>query len=474
MTTKAPPRLTLRPYSAYKDSGLPWLGTVPEHWEIVPIRGLARPRALRGRPDLPLLSVVRDIGIIPRSEGENNHNPEGADLSTYKVVFPGDLVLNKMKTWQGSLGVSDYFGIVSPAYIVCDLPTWREKRFLHYLLRTRPYIDHYNRISVGIRIDQWDMRYEAFKETPVLLPPHEEQQQIARFIDLQSRRINRLITAKRRLIALLHEQKQAIIHRAVTRGLDPYVRLKPSGIDWLGDIPEHWQVRRIKQVADVVRGKFTFRPRNDPRLYDGPYPFIQTGQVSRASKFVTSYNQTLNEKGLAVSKMFPKGTLVMTIAANIGDVAVLTFDACFPDSVVGFIPGHIVNQDFLYNLFLVMKPEFLKEAPVNTQGNLNVERVGSALIPLPPVDEQARIANQAEDLTRGITAAIDRALQEIDLLREYRTRLIADVVTGKLDVRGVELPAVEDEVDVSDEGLDLDESETDDLDDSEEEDRVAD
>lgn len=130
----------------------------------------------------------------------------------------------------------------------------------------------------------------------------------------------------------MNEQKQAIIYRAVTRGIDPDVPLKPSGIDWLGDIPEHWEPRHIKQVSKLLRGKFSPRPRNDPSLYDGPYPFIQTGYVSLAVKKVVSYSQTLNENGFAVSKQFPAGTLCLTIAANIGDVAILDFEACFPDS----------------------------------------------------------------------------------------------------------------------------------------------
>ncbi len=237
------------------------------------------------------------------------------------------------------------------------------------------------------------------------------------------------------MIKLLEEQKQAIIHRAVTRGLDPNVRLKPSGVEWLGDVPEHWELMRVKQVAQVLRGKFTHRPRNDPALYDGPYPFIQTGEVARAGKSITRFRQTLNERGLAVSKLFPAGTLVMTIAANIGDVAILDFEACFPDSVVGFVPRSRVERDFLYYVFLAMRPELLREAPVNTQGNLNVDRIGVRAIALPPECEQRAVVRAIEAGTAVLSSGIDRAEREIALLREYRTRLIADVVTGKLDVR---------------------------------------
>jgi type I restriction enzyme S subunit len=195
----------------------------------------------------------------------------------------------------------------------------------------------------------------AFMEMPVLLPPPDEEAAIVRFLDHANRKIDRFIRAKRKMIALLNEQKHAIINRAVTRGLNPDIRLKPSGVPWLGDIPEHWEVRRIKQVTKILRGKFSHRPRNDASLYDGEYPFIQTGSVARAKKFITHYTQTLNEKGLSVSKVFPKGTLCMTIAANIGDVAILDFEACFPDSIVGFVPNAQLDRDFLYLVFRCMK-----------------------------------------------------------------------------------------------------------------------
>ena len=150
---------------------------------------------------------------------------------------------------------------------------------------------------------------------------------------------------------------------------------------------------------------------------------------------IMRYGQTLNEQGLAVSTMFPTGTLVMTIAANIGDVAILSFDACFPDSVVGFVPSKNVYRDHLYYLFRAMKREFLREAPVNTQGNLNVDRIGSRKVAIPPLFEQADIVNHLDRATSDTDAAIARARRQIELVQEYRTKLIADVVTGKLDVR---------------------------------------
>jgi len=425
----------LKPYAEYKESGSRWLSTVPSHWDIRKLRTLIRARNERNRPDLPLLSVAREKGVFVRSltDADENHNVIPEDLTNYKVARAGCLVINKMKAWQGSMGIAPVDGIVSPAYYVYDLDI-SNRFFGQALLRSKPYVAHFGQASDGVRIGQWDLTISGMRAIPVLIPPPDEQAAIVRFLDWANGRLERAIRAKRKVIALLNEQKQAIIHRAVTRGLDPNAPLKPSGIPWVGNIPANWDSRRVKHVARILRGKFTHRPRNDPSLYDGPYPFIQTGAVAQAEKFVTSFKQTLNEKGLAVSKLFPSGTLVMTIAANIGDVAVLAFDACFPDSIVGFIPSAEVDRDYLYLVFLCMRPELLREAPVNTQGNLNVERIGAMAIPFPSRTEQRHVAEQVESGTRAFTEGVSQLEREIALLREYRTRLVADVVTGKLDV----------------------------------------
>ena len=426
----------LKPYQLMKDSGTPWLGDVPKHWSVQKLRHVLRRHAERNRPDLPLLSVVREKGVILRDKASavENHNYIPDDLSNYKVVRAGQFAVNKMKAWQGSYGVSCHDGIVSPAYFVFEV-SGVEANFFHTAIRSRAYVPAFTRASDGVRIGQWDLAEARMRDIQFLVPLPVEQTAIVRFVSHADRRIRRYIRAKQRLITLVEEQKQALIHRAVTRGLDPDVGLKPSGVEWLGDVPEHWEIRRVKQSTQVLRGKFTHRPRNDQSLYDGPYPFIQTGEVARAERAITSYRQTLNERGLSVSRMFPAGTLVMTIAANIGDVAILDFEACFPDSVVGFVPRNGIERDFLYYVFRAMKPELLREAPVNTQGNLNVDRIGSRGIALAPALEQRLVVRQIEASTAGLKTVTDQARREISLLREYRTRLIADVVTGKLDVR---------------------------------------
>ena len=432
----------LKPYPAMKDSGLPWLGEVPERWSLVPNKVMLRRRkTLVGErhTDYQLLSLTK-TGVIVR-DVSTSRGKFSADMGTFQEVRCGDLVfcLFDVPETPRTIGLSHHKGMITGAYDVFECDDHVLTRFLEAFYIAMDDRKLLSPLYLGLRNTIPTSRFLGVK-TPV--PPLSEQAAIVRYLDHADELINRYISAKQRLIALLEEQRQAVIHQAVTRGLDPNAPSKKSGIEWLDDVPQHWQLPEIKQVSNILRGKFTHRPRNDPSLYGGIYPFIQTGDVAAANGIIRTHRQTLNQQGLAVSTMFPAGTLVMTIAANIGDVAVLNFEACFPDSIVGFVPTNKVERDFLYYLFRAMKSEFLREAPVNTQGNLNVERIGSKKIPLPSVDEQVTIVRHLAEVTAHIDAGIELAHRQVRLIGEYRTRLIADIVTGQIDVRNatVELP----------------------------------
>ena len=240
----------LKPYPAMKPSEVEWLGDVPAHWERRKLRQILTPVSERNRPDLPLLSVVRERGVILRNVNsrEENHNVVPEDLTNYKVVQVGHFAMNKMKAWQGSYGVSPFHGLVSPAYFVFELNSVRSD-FFHTAVRSRAYVPSFIQASDGVRIGQWDLSQEQMKEIPFFIPSPGEQAAIVSYLDHVDRRISRYIRAKQRLIELLEEEKQVIVHRAVTRGLDPDVPLKPSGVEWLGDVPEHWEVRRLKNAS---------------------------------------------------------------------------------------------------------------------------------------------------------------------------------------------------------------------------------
>jgi len=461
----------LKPYPSMKGSGSPMLGDIPEHWDVSPIARIGS--LFKGNGGSKEDEVATGLPCVRYGDLYTRHEffiqSTKACISSdrapaYMPIKYGDLIFAASGETIEDIGRSAVNLLNQPAYCGGDTLILRPSvpinpRFLGYVADSPPA--RHQKASMGRGFTVVHIYASQLKRLTLPLPPLDEQAAIVRFLDHVDRKIRRFIQVKRRLIELLNEQKQAIINQAVTRGLNPDVPLKPSGVGWIGNTPESWDVRPIKHVSKIVRGKFTHRPRNDPAFYNGPYPFIQTGDVARADRVVDSYRQTLNERGLAVSKMFPCGTLLMTIAANIGDVAILGIDACFPDSIVGFLPASSINRDYLYFVFRSMKAELVSEAPVNTQGNLNIDRIGWMPIPVPPMNEQENIVRFINDRTFDLDNAISINHKEVSLIREYRTRLIADVVTGKLDVREAaeHLPLEMDQDDAEVEPLDFDETE---------------
>jgi len=216
--------------------------------------------------------------------------------------------------------------------------------------------------------------------------------------------------------------------------------MKDSGVEWLGQVPEHWIVKSYRHASRIYRGKFGHRPRNDPAFYDGEYPFIQTGDVARADKYITEYSQTLNEKGKEVSQLFPKGTLMMAIAANIGDTAILGFEAYAPDSVVGFKPHDQIDLEFLKYSFMAALPALEQTSTQSTQANLNVERIGAVQGSFPSKGEQKKIVQYLDQLLEHYRVTENKAESTIQLMQERRTALISAAVTGKIDVRNWQNP----------------------------------
>jgi type I restriction enzyme, S subunit len=210
--------------------------------------------------------------------------------------------------------------------------------------------------------------------------------------------------------------------------MNNYLFYKDSAIAWLGEVPKYWEEKRVKDVAILERGKFTHRPRNDPQMYDGIHPFIQTGDVARAVKYVTTYKQTLSDKGITVSKWFPKGTLVMAIAANIGDVAIVDFDTYFPDSIVAY-KSRRNDTDYLFYLFAATKHELGKVKVTSTQDNLNLERLNSLIKFIPPLSEQKEIAQYLDTKTAQIDRKIDLLTQKANSYGELKRSLINETVT---------------------------------------------
>ena len=444
----------LQTYPAYKPSGVEWLGDVPAHWDKRKLRSVLTGNTERNRPDLPLLSVVRERGVVRRdvTSKDENRNFIPDDLSNYKVVRAGQFAMNKMKAWQGSYGVSAHDGIVSPAYFVFDLDSVTE-RYFHIAVRSKAYVPFFGQASDGVRIGQWDLSQARMREIPFFVPSIGEQAAIVRYLDCVVRRIRRYVAAKEKLIGLLEEEKQAVIHRAVTRGLDPNVPLKPSGVEWLGDVPAHWEVRRTKSF-------FRLRTEKSGVAHGRELLSIYTHIGVRPRK-------DLEEKGNKASStddywIVKRGDLIANkLLAWMGAIGVSHYDGVTSPAYDILMPIGDLVSDYYHHLFRTRL--YLQQFKQRSRGIMDMrlrlyfDQLGLIPIPVPPVDVQQAIVECLDKATADIDAAVARARRQIELLQEYRTRLIADVVTGKLDVReaAATLPDATDDRDPIDESRPL-------------------
>lgn len=417
-----------------KDSGIEWIGEIPEGWEV-----LAHKYIMHKEKSICEHYSGEDVisltlnGVVKR----DLENPSGKMPTTfdgYQFVDPNDLLLClfDIDVTPRCVGLVKDYGVTSPAYSRFKIHSGFCNAYYNYLLR---FIDDekvFVHLSKNLRSSLTESDFGAIK---TIVPPKAEQQRIADYLDNRTFEIDILLSKARSSIEEYKKLKQAVITQAVTKDVRGEREMKDSGVEWIGEIPKEWICEKIKYATSISRGLFNHRPRNDERYYNGKYPFIQTGDVANATKYIVSYSQTLNELGKAVSKEFPKGTLTMTIAANVGDVAILNFDAYFPDSVVGFIPNKNIRTLYLFYVFSSMKDEFTRTAIKSTQLNLNIDRVKETFIPVTlNVNEQCEIENYLESKCAEIDGLIAKKEQLVKELESYKKGLIYEVVTGKREV----------------------------------------
>ena len=446
----------LRPYPEMKPSGLPWLPELPAGWEIHRAKYSfreANDRSDRGEEEL--LSVSHKTGVTPRSQ-KNITMFMAESYEGYKVCRPGDIVVNTMWAWMAALGVSQHVGIVSSAYGVYRLRSTGqfEPRYLDYLLRTETYRAEYLRSSRGVTTSRLRLYPPDFLKIPFVQPPPDEQRLIVRFLDWHGGQTTKLIRAKRKLIALLNEQKQAIIHRAVTHGLDPNVKLRSSGVEWIGDIPDHWNVRRLSTVAHFQSGKA-----------HEPF-FVPNGDhIAVTARFVST-NGTARK--YCTQNFSP---------AAFGDILMVMSDlpngrALARAYLVNDQRSYAVNQRVCTIRPIRMEPQFLawqlnrnwgllRHDDRRNQTHLSNNDFKTLPVLCPPRAEQEGIVRSIAESIFSTDALVDSTEHEIALIQEFRARLIADAITGKLDVRAAaanlhevtELEAIDEPTD----GEDLDE-----------------
>jgi type I restriction enzyme S subunit len=433
----------LKPYPEYRPSSQEWLGDVPQHWPVVPNRALFGEVKDREHPDEEMLSVTITRGIVRQKAllaGSSKKDGSNLDRSAYKLVQPRDIAYNKMRAWQGAIGASALRGIISPAYVVVrlrkddDLPS-----YFHHLYRTPQFAKEAERWSYGITSDMWSLRPEHFKMIYTPEPPPAEQGAIVRFLDWASGRLERAIRAKRKVIALLNEQKQAIIHRAVTRGLDSSVPRKSSDSRWFPELPEKWEVLPMRRlIVAAIDG-----PHFSPKYHDSGIPFLSARNL-KADRWSLEDAKFISEEDYRefCRRVRPEiGDVLYTKGGTTGVARAVDLE--FPFQVWVHIAVLKLNHTRITPEFLAFclnSPRCYEQSQLFTRGatnqDLGLGRMKDIELPVPPsLTEQARIVEALEAQSLEFTTAISRLAREIDLLREYRTRLVADVVTGKLDVR---------------------------------------
>lgn len=418
-----------------KDSGFEWIGEIPVNWEVDKLKFHLKRNEPRNPGDTVVLSLYRELGVIPKDSRDDNHNVTSEDTSKYKYVQPGDFVINKMKAWQGSVAVSEYEGIVSPAYFIykfTDDAFYR--RYFHYLLRSC-YKDEFMRLSGGIRVGQWDLPSVALDNTAVIIPPMKEQKSIAAFLDVKCAEIDALTADIQTQIDILEQYKRAIITEAVTKGLNPDVEMKDSGTPWCPLIPIHWKYANPKAL-------FTQR-------LDRAYPGDK--QLTASQEYGVIYQDEYMEltgtkivtvmKDFSILKHVEPNDFVISMRSFQGGLEYSERRGSISSAYVMLMP----NNEYVYPPFY--RWFFKSSKYINAiQSTSNLVRDGQAMryanfaqVPLfiIPLDEQKQISEYLDEKVRKIDEILKSKKSQLEILAEYKKSLIYEYVTGKKEVPAI-------------------------------------
>lgn len=442
--------MSFTPYSDYRELQLPWLNKIPTHWETHKGKWLFTKMQRPVLPDYEVVTCFRDGMVTLRKNRRITGFTESIKEIGYQGVSKGDLVIHAMDAFAGAIGVSDSEGKCSPVYSICKPQEYINPHYYAHIVRLMSKSNYILSLAKGIRERSTDFRFSTFGNLLLPVPPKEEQDKIVVFLNFYLDKTNRFIRNKQKLIALLKEQKQNIINQAATRGIDPKARLKPSGIVWLGNIPEHW---------DILRCKFLFKER-DERSKTGTETHLSMSQ-----KYGVIPNSELSERRLlsesyaGAKKCYINDLVLNRLKAHLGVFSVSKYDGLVSPDYTVFQP--IKEMEIEYFAALLKSPTYRAELRMRTRGivegfwRLYTDDYYDIPVPIPPVDEQKAILLQIKEEITEIDNVISRVDKEIEFIKEYQTRLISDVVTGKIDVRNIPIETVDEREDIA---LDEDEA----------------
>ncbi len=443
-------------YPSYKDSGVEWLGEIPEHWNVNTIKSILEERKESNSPlkTENILSLCMYRGVIPYSEKGNSGNKAKEDLTAYKLAYPGDIVLNSMNVVAGSVGLSKYFGAVSPVYYMLRPRNKQDKvEFFNDIFQSESFQKSLFGLGNGIMVKESEstgklntirMRIPMDKLNTVLIPypPSKEQQQIANFLDKATAKIDTLIEKQTKQIELLKEKRQAVISHAVTKGINPNVPMKDSGVEWLGVIPEHWGTSPLKFLISepLMYGANESADRdnpNDPRYI----------RITDIKKDGTLHEHTFKSLPIEIAKpyLLKENSLLLTrTGATVGKSFLYEISwgvACFAGYLIKAVisPNKALSKYVYYFTNTHNYWQWLKSSQIQaTIENVSAEKYSSLSLPVPSLAEQRQIVEYIDDKTSKIDILIEKSNKSIELLKEKRTALISAAVTGKIDVREFE------------------------------------
>ena len=428
--------MSLPKYSNYKDSGIPWVGDVPAHWQVLPLIGVASERSEPniGMREDNLLSL--SYGRIVRKDIESNDGLLPESFETYQVIRDGDIVLrltdlqNDKRSLRSAL-VSER-GIITSAYLTLQ-PNRVDSRFLAYLLRGYDLSGVFYSMGGGLR---QSMKFSDMKRMPVVLPSEVEQTAIVTFLDRKIGKIDALIAEQEVLIALLAEKRQATVSHAVTRGLNPDALMKDSGVAWLGNVPAHWGVSALSYLGSIETGSTP--DRGEPLYWNGSIPWLKTGEINWAP--IREAEEFITEAGLTNSavKIARPGTLLMAMygqGVTRGRVALLEIEATYNQACAAILFGPRINPEFGRYFFMAAYDHVRDAGNETSQMNLSAGLIAKIRLPVPPVHEQVAIVRLLDAETTKLDVLRAEAERAVALLKERRSALIVAAVTGQIDVR---------------------------------------
>ena len=419
-------------YPEYKATNLPWLPQIPTHWNTLKVKYAFSERSEKGFPNEPLLAATQTHGVIPKSLYETRTVEAQKDLHLLKLVKVGDFVIS-LRSFQGGIEYAYYQGIISPAYtIMIPNNAHIESAYFKYLAKSKPFVKLLQTCVTGIREGQ-NIDYNTLKRNSIPIPSATEQKQIVRYLDSMTAKINKLIRAKKKQIALLQEQKQAIINQAVTKGLNPNAEMKDSGIDWLGQIPAHWAIKKFSKVASIKSN--LVKPEN---YYD--YPQVSPDKIEKHTGKLLPVISVKDAGIISNNHLFFKGQILYSkIRPLLNKVAIAPFDGlCSAD---------------MYPIETILETEYLKFFMLSTwflyqikqsgdrvkMPKINQEEMAKLEIVIPSKHEQKDIVRSIYECWNQIDMVLKSLEKSIQTLSEYKNSLIASVVTGQVDIRNIQV-----------------------------------